>query len=110
MPPPSPPPVPQKLREMLEDYPEHICRLQEVLDYLVETPSAGVDPFDRAIWLLEGRLETFKNEARKDLKAAEASGNAETIARAKMKISIFGAVRADMGPLTDLKAHFTPAG
>lgn len=49
---------------MLKDYPEHIDHLQEVLNYVTETSSAGVDPFDRAIWVLEGRLETFITEAR----------------------------------------------
>lgn len=85
MPPRFPPPVPQKLREMLADYPEYIERLQEVLNRLVETSSAGVDPFDRAIWLLEGRLETFISEARKEMKAAEVANDHVGMKRAEAK-------------------------
>ena len=80
-----PPPVPQRLREMLHDYPEHIERLQEVLNYVIETSSAGVEPFDRAIWVLESRLETFIDEARTELQAAQASGDAEAIEQAEAK-------------------------
>lgn len=101
------PPVPKSLREMLKDYPEHIERLQEVLNYVVETSSAGVSPFDRAIWVLEGRLETFISEARDELKAAEARGDAEAIQRARTKRHVFGSARADMGPLSELRAYFS---
>ncbi|MFZ5657083.1 MAG: hypothetical protein ACOY37_08530 [Pseudomonadota bacterium] len=73
---------------MLKDYPEHIRRLQEVLNRIVEAPSHGVDPFDRAIWLLEGRLETFIAEAREELKAAEATGEPAAIERATAKVEL----------------------
>ncbi len=82
------PPVPQGLREMLKDYPEHIDRLQEVLNYVIETSSAGVDPFDRAIWVLESRLGTFITEAREELKTAEASGDKEAISKADAKFQL----------------------
>lgn len=41
-----PPPVPQKLREMLKDYPGHIERLQEVLDYAIDPTKTHVMPAD----------------------------------------------------------------
>ncbi|WP_241200794.1 hypothetical protein [Lysobacter enzymogenes] len=101
------PPVPKGLREMLKDYPEHIERLQEVLNYVVETSSAGVSPFDRAIWVLEARLETFISEARDELEAAEASGDAEAIARAKDKKYLMGSSRhRGMHNLHDLHLYF----
>jgi hypothetical protein len=34
------PPVPQRLREMLKDYPEHVERLQEALNRLLEKKNA----------------------------------------------------------------------
>lgn len=89
-----PPPVPQRLREMFKDYPRHIDRLQEVLNYVAETSSAGVGPFDRAIWVLESRLGTFVDEARSELQTAEASGDAEAIARAKAKDLLMGRARS----------------
>ena len=101
-----PPPVPQGLREMLKDYPEHIERLQAALNRIMEKKMSGADPFERAIWLLEGRLETFVSEARQELRAAEESGNVDAITRAKSKKFTFGAARADMGLLSDLQAYF----
>lgn len=106
MPNPPPPPVPQKLREMLKDYPEHIERLQEVLNVIIQKPMYGTPPFERAIWLLEGRLETFIAEARAELKAAEASGDAEAIQQAKVKRSVMGTARANFGGMSDLRAYF----
>lgn len=103
---PSPPPVPQGLQEMLKDYPEHIGRLQEALNTVIERPSKVTPPFEVAIWMLEGALETFIAEAREELKAAEASGDPEAIKRAKSKKHTFGAARADMGLLSDLQAYF----
>ena len=32
------PPIPQRLREMLKDYPGHLVRLQEVLNSVVDGP------------------------------------------------------------------------
>lgn len=105
--PPLPPPVPQRLREMLKDYPEHIARLQEVLDSMLAKPSHGVDPFDRAIWKLEGRLETFISEAREELKEAEASGDPVAIERAKAKELLMGRARHQgIYDLDDLWAYF----
>ncbi|MCW4455297.1 hypothetical protein OK348_10885 [Flavobacterium sp. MXW15] len=78
------PPVPEGLCEMLKDYPGHIERLQEALVTVMAKPS-NTPPLERAVWALEGRLETFMFEARDELKLAEASGDAERIARAKEK-------------------------
>src|SRR5690606_35032777 len=84
MPSPPPPPVPQKLREMLEDYPEHIERLKEALDEYAKK-IFHLMPFDGAIWALEGRLEAFYSEAHAELQAAEASGDVAAIELAKAK-------------------------
>ena len=84
-----PPPVPQKLREILGDYQEHIQRLQEVLNPLA-TRKNSLMPFDEAIWVVEGRLGTFMSEAREELKATQASGDAQAIARAEEKRSVMG--------------------
>jgi len=96
-----PPPVPQKLLEILKDYPEHIARLQDALNHYIQRPSFSM-PFDGAIWALEGRLETFIAEARTELEAAEASGDAEAIQKAKSKRSAAGSARANMGAMQDL--------
>lgn len=98
-------PVPQELREMLKNYPEYIERLQEVLVEFT-TPKINLMPFDQAIWLLEGRLETFMSEARAEVKAAEANGDAQAVARAKEKRSVMGSARLDMGNLDELWGYF----
>lgn len=84
------PPVPQGLREMLKDYPEHIQTLQEDLNKVVAKRSPGIDPFDRAIWMLESAMDSFYSEAREELKAAESSGEPESIERAKEKERLMG--------------------
>lgn len=91
------PPVPQGLREMLKDYPGHIERLQQALNWVIEHPAKGVPAFERALWALEGRLETFISEARDELDAAEASGDAEAVLRAKNKVQFMFSCRSSSG-------------
>lgn len=79
------PPVPQRLREMLKDYPEHVERLQEALNRLLEKRMSGAAPFERAIWLLEGRLETFAHEAQEEMQVAQSGGDVAAIAKAEAK-------------------------
>ena len=99
----SPPSVPQRLREMLKDYPEHVERLQEVLTPFA-VPKTRFMPFDEATWALEGRLESFINEAREELAIAEASGDTTTLERAKVKLDLmFDARSRNFGGLHDLE-------
>ncbi len=49
---------------MLTQYPEHIERLQEALNTVIEKPSKVTPPFEVAIWVLESRLGAFTAEAR----------------------------------------------
>lgn len=80
----TPPAVPPKLRELLKDYPEHIERLQEVLNKYAEVkPGAG--SFEAAFWALQGRLDTFIDEATRELEAAKAEGAPIQIERADAK-------------------------
>ena len=87
-----PPPIPQRLREMLKDYPGHLARLQDVLNTVVDGPKkAKGSPdytFEVATWALEGRLGTFVHEAQDELEAAQASGDAEAIVGAKQQLSL----------------------
>jgi hypothetical protein len=70
---------------MLKDYPEHVERLQEALNRLLEKRMPSAAPFERAIWLLEGRLETFANEAQEEMQVAQSGGDVELIAKAEAK-------------------------
>jgi hypothetical protein len=103
------PPVPQGLREMLKDYPGHIQTLQDDLNKVVAKRSPGIDPFDRAIWMLESALGAFISEAREELKTAEASGDQEAIARTKEKERLMERARSSnigMKDLNELWGYF----
>lgn len=104
------PPVPAQLREMLKDYPEHIERLQEVLNRSAErSRQIPLMPFDDAVSALKGRLGTFILEASGDFAAAEASGDPTAIAQAQEKERLMSFARSSnigMAELDDLWAYF----
>ena len=90
----SPPPVPQKLQEMLASYPDLILRLQEVLVRSAErSRRVPLDPFEDAVSALEGRLEKFAAEARRELKEAEVTGDDSLIQAAAAKESLMDDAR-----------------
>jgi hypothetical protein len=107
--PASPPPVPQKLREMLKEYPELIERLQESLNKVITDPVKSEPPFEVAIWRLEGALDSFVDEALVELDAARASGDAAAIGKAdaKRRLMLFaGSSGGGMHDLSELHAYF----
>ncbi len=77
------PPVPQGLRESFKDYPDYTARLERALQQSVENPSPITPPLEFAIWAIEGCLDTFIDESRENLRAAEQTGDQEAIALAK---------------------------
>lgn len=79
------PPVPQRLREMLKDYPEHLQTLQAALSRVVEKPSAGIPLIEQAMWALEATLTRFAVDAREETNLAESGGDPVAIAQAKAK-------------------------
>ncbi len=95
------PPIPQRLREMLKDYPGHLTRLQEVLNFVLDGPSPARGTtnhvFEEVIWVLESRLGAFIHEAKDELEAAQASGDAEAVARADMKLRLMFRCRSSSG-------------
>lgn len=106
-----PQPVPQRLREMLKDYPELIARLQEGLNSVITDPSKVTPPFEMAIWTLEDILSAFISEARKELDAAKASGDSSAIEQADKKERLMSLVRSSgggmrLGLMDDLWKYF----
>ena len=97
----SPPPVPEKLQELLKDYPGHIERLQEVLNNVVYDGRVLLMPFDQAIWALEGRLETFFREAQSELQAAQEEGQPEKITQANEKVRLMSRASSKYTWITD---------
>ncbi|WDM68664.1 hypothetical protein [Xanthomonas cucurbitae] len=98
--------VPQELCEILQEYPELIQRLQDVLDDYVRRPNP-ITPFDGAIWALEGRLESFISEAHEELESAKLEGVSQRIEIAKNNlispipqpvVAGFATGRLDNGP------------
>ncbi|MGH8080017.1 MAG: hypothetical protein ACREP7_05540 [Lysobacter sp.] len=100
------PPVPQRLRDMLKDYPEHINRLQNALNFAVERP-AGSPPFEIAVWALEDQIGGFIREAQTELESVESGGDAEKIAQANAKeLLMFQARSGGMKGLHELWDYF----
>ena len=97
-----PVPVPQKLRELLKDYPEHIERLQEALNTIIAKPSFGTPQFEVAIWALEGRTGTFVAEAQDELERAKAGSDPHAIASAEETRKVMGFSRSPNIGLKDL--------
>ncbi|XTQ94990.1 hypothetical protein ACQR5W_03435 [Xanthomonas sacchari] len=97
-----PPPVPQKLREMLKDYPQYLDELQGTLNRLVENPKQGVPVFDQAIWRLEAVLSSFISEARDELRAAESSGDPDLVRKAEEKETLMQHARSSNRGMSDL--------
>lgn len=82
------PPIPQRLRELLKDYPGHLARIQEDLNDLILDHAKSVPLFEQAIWDLEGRTSAFIREAQVELEVAQETGDAEVIALAEAKASL----------------------
>ncbi|WP_223214402.1 hypothetical protein ACCQ13_04785 [Xanthomonas sp. NCPPB 1638] len=96
--------VPQELCEILQEYPELIQRLQDVLDDYVRRPNP-ITPFDGAIWALEGRLESFISEAHEELESAKLEGVSQRIEIAKNKDFAVGYARFNMGAMSELRSY-----
>lgn len=97
-----PPPVPQRLREMLKDYPGLLQELQDGLNKVITDPVKGTPPFEIAIWVLEDGLESFIVEARGELDAATASGDQATIEKAEDKLRLMFRARSSGGGMNNL--------
>ena len=97
-----PPPVPQRLREILKDYPELIQTLQEDLNSVITDPIRGTPPFELAIWRLEDALSAFINEVRRELDAVKADGDPETIEKTEEKLRIMFRARSSGGGMNNL--------
>ncbi|WP_152239186.1 MULTISPECIES: hypothetical protein [Xanthomonas] len=106
---PSSPPVPQKLQEILGEYPEKIQKLQNVLDNYCKNPNPLM-PFDGAVWILQDTLGSFILEAREELKNAKAGGDPLVIENAKRKDFAVGSALFNMGGMPDLHAYFERNG
>ena len=95
---------------MFKEYPEHIERLQQVLNRSAERSlEAPLMPFDDAINALVGRLESFIIEARTELADAKASGDPQAIERATEKERLMSFARSSnigMANLSELRAYF----
>ena len=90
-------PIPPRVLELLEDYPELVAEIRGVFDRYIERPNL-VQPLDGALWLLEDTLDAFVSRAKGEADRAEASGDASAIAAATAKVRImFQAFRKSDG-------------
>lgn len=105
-----PPTVPQSLRELLKDYPEHIQTLQDDLSHIAQKTRLGIPPFEQAVWMLEDALSEFVVQARAELEAAEASGDTDAIEQSKAKTLLMARASSKLQWISDegLRSYFQP--
>lgn len=80
-----PPLVPEKLRELLTDYPEYVELLQKAINKAAAESPPSAPRIELIVWGLEDCLDGFVFNAKDELDAAKASGGADAIARAEAK-------------------------
>ena len=97
------PPIPRRLRELLKDYPQHLVRIQEVLNRVVLDHAKSVPLFEQAIWALESRTSAFIREAQAELEIAQEVGDADAIVKAEVKEELMFSARSVNDGLGDLK-------
>jgi len=100
-----PPPVPRTVRELLQDYPELIQRLQEDLKKSHNGPLGALD-LDRTIWLLKDMLESDWIDARRERERAKARGDEEAARQAEKKRLAIGEAMHNVIGDGDLVSHF----
>lgn len=109
---PTPPttPVPARLRERLKDHPEHVARLQQVLNSAADAQGRPNQRFEEAVRALEGRLGSFLVEARTELDAARSRGDADLVAKAEAKERLMSEIRLKQVWIGDpvMWGHFQP--
>ena len=77
-------PVPQKLREYLADYPECIAEIEGRLARYSAKPNP-VQPYDGALWAIEGVVERMAIEARELAEKARQRGDVAVTEAANTK-------------------------
>ncbi|MDQ1110027.1 hypothetical protein QE424_003186 [Stenotrophomonas rhizophila] len=70
------PPIPQRLCEMLKEYPGHLARIHDALASVAKEPQVA-PRFELAIWVLEDLVGAFFEEARQQLAVAKKEGDSE---------------------------------
>jgi hypothetical protein len=94
-----PPPVPPRLREMLEDYPALIQEVQSGLDSLVRKMAAegaiSLPPFEEAVWYLEDTFSDLMVDADAAHEAAKANGDLRAAEWAAEKAQLMGRIRSE---------------
>lgn len=80
-----PPPVPKKLCELLQNYPEHIERLRAAVEKAASAGGADAPRTEYIVWALGNVLESFISEAKNELDAARAAGSTGDVAKAEAK-------------------------
>lgn len=104
------PPIPQRILQLLQDYPSLIKRLQESLDEVVTKPIKTTPPFEVAMWALEDTLGGFLTEARKELAIAKGQGDHEKERLAEKKIDLLFSSKSQSDGLlrvSELESYFS---
>lgn len=107
------PPIPQRIRELLSEYPDLLERLQDALDEVVTKPAHSIPPFEVAIWTLQDTLEGFIYSAQGELAVQEGGGDDLLVRQLEKKIDVLfsAAARGDgRRDMSELRAYFPSEG
>jgi hypothetical protein len=100
-----PPPVPQKLREFLSEYPDAIAEIEQSLVRYAGKPNMAM-PFDGAIWAIEAVIEGLALDAREAARSAKSNGDlSEAQALEARETRLLHARMGIIGRLDGLREH-----
>lgn len=83
------PPIPQRMRDLLSEYPDLLERLQDALDEVVTKPERGIPPYEVAIWALQDTLEGAIFRAQGELAAQQGGSDALLVRQLEKKLMCF---------------------
>ena len=93
-------PIPIRLLDLLQDYPELITEIRARMEGYLRNPDP-LQPLDQALWLLADTLGTFISKARDEVSDAQAVGDPQAIAKAETKLGVMFRARSPNGGLRD---------
>lgn len=107
------PPIPQRIRELLSEYPDLLERLQDALDEVVTKPERSTPPFEVAIWALEDTLSAFISKAQGELAAQKGGNDSSLVRQLEKKRDVLFSARSrgyGMSDMRELRAYFPSEG
>lgn len=107
------PPIPQRMRELLSEYPDLLERLQDALDEVVTKPAHSIPPYEVAIWTLEDTLSGMISQTRRELDLQQGGDDSLLALQLEKKMDVLFSARSrgrGMSDMRELMAYFPSEG